>query len=86
MVKILHAFTGPDGEDPQGPLTLGNDGNFYGETELGGIGADAMGTIFRVTPEGVLTTLHTFSSNGSAGTQRAGGLVVGSDGSVYGMT
>lgn len=45
-----------------GGLTLGADGNFYGTTVLGGAGvATKFGTVFRVTPSGVITFLHSFS-------------------------
>jgi uncharacterized repeat protein (TIGR03803 family) len=37
----------------------GKDGNIYGTTLYGGIGNN--GTVFKVTPSGTLTTLHTFT-------------------------
>lgn len=35
--KLLHAFSGPDGANPQGGLTLDSSGNLFGTTTLGGI-------------------------------------------------
>jgi uncharacterized repeat protein (TIGR03803 family) len=39
----------------------GSDGNFYGTTTYGGAGG--LGTVFRVTPAGVLTTLVSFGAH-----------------------
>jgi uncharacterized repeat protein (TIGR03803 family) len=64
-------------------LTLGSDGNFYGTTQGGG-DANGDGTIFKITPAGVLTTLYTFS--GSDGRLPFGGLIQASDGNFYGTT
>src|SRR3982751_4057858 len=59
-------------------LVEGPDGNFYGTTTHGGpLGS---GSIFRVTPSGLLTTLISDQANPAAG------LVVGNDGLLYGMT
>ena len=77
----LHSFSGGnDGADPAGPLVQGVDGNFYGTTPWGGAGH--CGTVFRVTPNGDLTTLHAFT--GEDGSQPFGGLIQGSDGWFYG--
>jgi uncharacterized repeat protein (TIGR03803 family) len=63
-------------------LTLGNDGNFYGTgTDGGSVGA---GVVFKLTPEGALTTLSSF--NNTNGSNPLGGLVQGSDGTLYGTT
>jgi uncharacterized repeat protein (TIGR03803 family) len=50
-----------DGANPQAPLIQGTNGDFYGTTFYGGNSHDA-GTLFEMTPEGKLTTLHTFCS------------------------
>lgn len=60
-----------------GNLVQAPDGNLYGTTTRGGpIG---QGTVFRVTPSGVLTTIVSDQANPAAG------LVVGNDGLLYGM-
>src|SRR5262249_13971045 len=59
-----------------GALVEGPDGNFYGTTAHGG--PSGGGTIFRVTPAGVLTTLVSDQANPAAG------LIVGNDNLLYG--
>ena len=62
VITTLHSFAGPDGRAPSGALVQGTDGDFYGTTELGGAGgcAEGCGTVFKITPNGALTTLHSF--------------------------
>src|SRR5262245_16636070 len=60
-------------------LVLGPDGNFYGTCDDGGPGGK--GTVFRVTTNGVLTTL--FGFNGYNG-ETPNGIVFGPDGNIYG--
>ena len=63
-------------------LAQGRDGNLYGTADGGG--TSGMGTVFRMTPSGALTTIHSFS--GLDGQNPDGGLVLGSDGNFYGTT
>lgn len=72
-----------DGKDPFVGLTLGTDGNFYGTTYYDGAICDC-GTVFKITPAGVLTTLHSFGV--TDGYNPWGELVEGSDGYFYGTT
>jgi len=84
VATVLYEFTGgADGANPQAGLVLGNDGNFYGTTQNGGANGN-YGTVFKITPDGSLTTLYSFS--GSDGSQPCAALVPGSDGSFYGTT
>ncbi len=76
-----------DGYLPAGVIQ-GNDGNFYGATYYGG-GSYAIGTLFKLTSAGVLTTLHTFCPKG--GEHCADGLypdtpIQATDGNFYGLT
>ena len=81
-LTTLYTFSGPDGSGPQAPLTLGTDGNSYGTTWSGG--ASNFGTVFKITPSGALTTLHSFAgSNGSDGGS-PNALTLGNDGNFYG--
>jgi uncharacterized repeat protein (TIGR03803 family) len=75
-----------DGTTPQGGLVQASDGNFYGTTEA--YGPSSYGTIFKITPGGTLTTVHSFcSQSGCAdGGRPEAGLVEGLDGDLYGTT
>jgi len=59
------------------------DGDLYGVTEHGG--PNQLGTVFRVTTAGVLTTIHTFSG-GLGGSRPIGRMVQAADGHLYGTT
>jgi len=74
-----------DGDSPAAQLVLGNDGNFYGTTSGGG---DFLyyGTVFKITPAGALTTLHSFQAYPTDGDAPVAPLVQGSDGNFYGTT
>lgn len=76
-----------DGAYPYSGLVLGTDGNFYGTT-YGDDGSqcygDSCGTIFKITPEGELTTLHRFHR--TDGYWPYGVLVQANDGDFYGTT
>lgn len=72
----------PDGVTPYSALALGIDGNFYGTTAGGGTNNN--GTIFKITPAGMLTTLHSFS--GADGAYPHATLLQSTDGSFYGTT
>jgi uncharacterized repeat protein (TIGR03803 family) len=84
-ITTLTNFNGTDGSYPLATLVQGSDGNYYGTTSLGGInGPYSDGTVFKVTPDGSLTTLHNF--NGNDGNDPQVGLVHATDGSFYGTT
>ena len=70
-----------DGLYPYAPLIQATDGNFYGTTTQGG-GPSNFGEIFKITPSGRLTVLHSF--NGTDGGVPYAGLIQGSDGALYG--
>jgi uncharacterized repeat protein (TIGR03803 family) len=83
-----------DGSDPSA-LVQGTDGNFYGTTYNGGAnfapcndGAGACGTVFKITPAGALTTLHSFCAESGCtdGQGPAAALLQATDGSFYGTT
>lgn len=80
-VTILHTFIGDASTSQPSALVQGQDGNFYGTTQ-GGFGSDApAATVFEMTPNGTVTTLHSFSyGEGYA----PGALVQAPDGSFYG--
>ena len=79
-------FTRTNGWHPQCGLILGADGALYGSTTGGGgPSGDAYGTIFRLTTDGVLTTLHTFDY-AIDGSLPSGNLLQACDGNFYGTT
>jgi uncharacterized repeat protein (TIGR03803 family) len=78
----LHSFDLTDGSEPWAALVQGTDGNFYGGTAVGG--ANARGTLFKITRAGALTTLHGF--DGTDGDIPSAALVRGTDGNFYGTT
>jgi uncharacterized repeat protein (TIGR03803 family)/YD repeat-containing protein len=88
-VFVLHSFTG-DANHPNlnSALVQASDGNFYGLTYDGG--ASNTGSIYRLTPQGEYTLMHSFveaegipgSSSIEGGTMR--GLLQASDGALYG--
>ena len=80
--KLIKGF--PDwGKTPYENLLLGTDGNFYGMTSTGG--TFNYGSIFKVTPAGVVTVLHQFNAPKDGGNPY-GSLIKGYDNNFYGMT
>lgn len=83
QVTILATFNGTNGANPfTENLVQARDGDLYGTTLYGGASND--GTVFKVTPSGTLTTIHSFS--GTDGSNPYSGVVVGLDGDLYGTT
>lgn len=101
-LSVLYSFCAhpvggvcPDGFAPwYGPLLQGSDGNFYGTTGYGGntnqfnCSPRGCGTIFKITPGGILTTLYSFclQSNCADGATPLAGLIQATDGNFYGTT
>ncbi len=79
----VHGLVATEPSKPEFPLIQGRDGNFYGVSFSQG---NNDGGIFRFTPGGVVTELHTFANSGAEGYNPHGGLVQGSDGNFYGTT
>lgn len=82
MLTTLVTFTFNNGSDPRGGLVQASDGAFYGTT-IGGGTNGGWGTVFKLTANGVFTTLIDFDSND---TSPQGGMIQGSDGTFYGTT
>jgi uncharacterized repeat protein (TIGR03803 family) len=95
-LTVLYSFCSQnncsDGADPQAGLVQGSDGNFYGTTEVGGTGTECFyrtcGTVFKITPQGTLTTLYSFCSQSHCddGANPSAPVVQASDGNFYGTT
>jgi uncharacterized repeat protein (TIGR03803 family) len=86
-LTTLHSFDGTDGASPYAGLVQATDGNLYGTTDFGGancVSDGGCGTVFKITPKGKLTTLHSF--DGTDGADPYAGLVQYTDGNLYGTT
>ncbi len=86
----LHSFCSQssctDGQNSYAGLIQATDGNLYGTTLSGG--AHGNGTVFKITPGGTLTTLHSFCSLSGCldGEFPQTGLVQAANGNLYGTT
>jgi uncharacterized repeat protein (TIGR03803 family) len=87
----LHHFNRKDGQNPWAGLVQGTDGNFYGTTYYGGANdvcnnpfGDGCGEVFKVTPSGKLTVIHSF--DGTDGRAPSPVLVLAVNGDLYGTT
>jgi uncharacterized repeat protein (TIGR03803 family) len=88
-LATLHWFgsnTG-DGQTPNG-LMQANDGDLYGTTQSGGIsGSSGYGTIFKITTNGLFTTLVPFTeASYTLGDRPLAALVEDTNGNFYGTT
>lgn len=91
VLTTLYSFCSqsgcPDGTGPDGPLLQAANGSFYGATVFGGNGTactSGCGTIFKITANGTLTTLHAFDY--TDGKNPNAGLAQASNGEFYGTT
>ena len=87
---VLHNFCSAaacgDGYSPVGDLIRDGSGNLYGTTYIGG--ARNGGVVFKLTPDGTETVLHSFCSltNCADGHMPYGGVTLDSSGNLYGAT
>jgi uncharacterized repeat protein (TIGR03803 family) len=82
---VLYSFGSHsgDGTFPYAGLVMDTKGNLYGTTTAGG--ANGVGTVFKLTPAGTETILHSFSQSGD-GYSPIAGLVIDTEGNLYGTT
>lgn len=84
----LHSFCSishcSDGDYPYASVAIDKAGNLYGTTYYGG--ASGFGTVFKVTPSGTETVLHSFAPNGQDGFWPRSGVILDSKGNIYGTT
>ena len=93
-LTVLYSFAGypSDAGNPEAVLVQASDGSFYGTTYRGGADnncdglgyTEGCGAVFKMTPGGTLTTLHSFNSTDGWGLDA--GLIQARDGSFYGTT
>jgi len=85
--KVLHYFTGADGEGPYGGVVIDRKGDLYGTTVAGGAGG---GTVFELAPQPdgkwSATVLHSFENDGRGGGGPYGTVVFDAAGDLYGTT
>ncbi len=89
-VTVLYDFCAQancaDGADP-GSIILATDGNFYGTTSAGGAFCSPVsnppgcGTVFKISPTGSFTVLHSFNATDGA---TPNWIIEGADKSFYG--
>jgi len=79
-----------DGKHPQTAPILGSDGNLYGVTVSGGSnlnGGSGWGTVYKMTLDGQLTTLHKFcTADPCLDGAEPVGIMQAADGNFYGAT
>jgi uncharacterized repeat protein (TIGR03803 family) len=84
---VLHAFCAKkhctDGQTPFSALVADSAGNFYGTTSAGG--ALNLGVVFKIAKDGSESVLYSFKGN-SDGATPMGGLMMATDGKLYGTT
>ena len=98
---VLHSFAGPptDGAGPAASLLRDAAGNLYGTTEYGGGAVSACsggvvefggcGVVFKLSPTGTETVLHTFAGFEASiedGANPTTGLIPDAAGNLYGIT
>jgi uncharacterized repeat protein (TIGR03803 family) len=83
------SYVPPSGGSLDSSVVLDKQGNIYGMDPFGGVpncgwnrNELGCGTLFRLTPQGKFTTIHTFS--GTDGMQPEGGMVMDAQGNLYG--
>jgi uncharacterized repeat protein (TIGR03803 family) len=86
--KVLYNFCAvascADGTNSYGRVILDKLGNIYGTTSAGG--AHNLGVVFKLTPSGTETVLHSFSGGKTDGFYPYAGLVLDAAGNLYGTT
>jgi len=83
-VTILHRFIAEEGFNPVGGVVADAQGRLFGVTQGGG--AICCGTVYRLDPDGTLAVLHSFPSDRIDGDHPLAGVLLGSDGNLYGTT
>ena len=99
-LTTIYSFTTLDGNTADSGLIPAGNGDFYGTTYGGGTttvpydgtNSDTIGdtvqnppgTVYRITPQGTITTLHSFA--GPDGANPGKEAVVGLNGNIYGTT
>jgi uncharacterized repeat protein (TIGR03803 family) len=76
--------TNTTGANPRASLLLAADGNYYGTAYQGG--PTGYGTVFRMTPVGVVSVVHAFGGPSAGGGFPLAGVTQDASGNFYGTT
>ena len=80
--SVIYSFTGgADGRNPSTGVAIDKAGNIYGTTYFGG--TKDFGVVFKLTPGGTETVLHSFTG-GADGANPLGNLLLDRKGNLYG--
>ena len=82
-LENLYSFPSTNGSSAAS-LSADGKGNFYGTASANNSGGLSYGTVFKVTAKGQVTILHSFQ--GIDGLSPAAGVVIDSNGNLYGTT
>ncbi len=85
-VTTFHNFSAADGTGATFGLLKASDGNFYGTTDSGG--NSGKGTVYKVTPDGTFSVLHSFVNDSTTNVLEGSSptvLIQGADGNLYGL-
>lgn len=85
LLSVYSFPGGNDGQTPVGALVETSDGSFYGMTNTGGNSAKRAGTVFKMDKTGAVSIIYSFKGD-SGGAFPVAGLVLGTDGYLYGTT
>ena len=82
VFSVVYNFVGyNDGEGPNGSVVFDAGGNLYGTAQYGG--TQGSGTVWKMTPGGVVTCIYDFPGN-SYGGNPSGGVALDGLGDIYG--
>jgi uncharacterized repeat protein (TIGR03803 family) len=85
-LTVLHSFAGgsTDGCDVFGTPVRDSKGNLYGTANA--CGSSEVGIVWKVSPKGTETILHSFAGGASDGEEPIAGLIADAKGNLYGDT
>jgi len=78
------SFKGQAGWMPTGTIVVDANGNTYGTTIIGG--QYGYGTVYKITPDDIMTVLYSFGATLTDGLMPMSGLIIDASGNLYGTT